>query len=636
MNGMEEKRGNFSWRREGLCMLVVVAAAAAAYANTLYVPFYLDDGIYIVDNRLVRDLSNFTDLSGARYVALLSFALNYAAGGYDPLGYHLVNIVIHVANGCLLFLLVTTVLAPGVMRGPSLPGRDVEEDGSVLFVATAAALLFVLHPVQTQAVTYITQRFASLATLFYLLTVLLYIRAAASGGGRVFSKPSYWAALVSALLAMKTKEISFTLPLTLVAWEFLFARIDRGDGVVVRLKRLAPFLLLLPVIPLTVLGPELGLGGGVGVGEDTRGFQLADMKAASPYAYFMTQMRVIVTYIRLLFLPVGQNLDYDYAMSGSFFELPVVASFLLLAFVAAAAVYLYRKGEGPLTARLVPFGVLWFFLALSVESGVVPIKDLIFEHRMYLPSVGAFMAAASFMAYLANRFGRRIGQRRLFVIVVVVVALPLAFLTIKRNALWADEVAFWQDVVVKSPMKARGHNNLGSAYYRRAMYEEARGELVKAVALDHGFADAYYNLGLAEVRLGRLDEGIRRFEEAIRIAPNLARPLVNLAMAYAQKGRLARSIETFERALSLNPAQVEAYTGLANVYLLLGRPEESVKRLMAALHLDPASEAAHYTMGIAYKRLGMMGEARGSFETVLRLDPSDEGAARLLRSLGPR
>ena len=432
-----------------LAMLLLVAVAAACiYSNTFSVPFQFDDESNIIDNPLIRDLGNFLDFAGTRYVGFLSFALNYRFGGLNVFGYHLVNILIHITNGLLVYSLVSLLIK-------AVPGDRFP----VPWVAFAASLLFVVHPVQTQAVTYIVQRFASLMTLFYLLAVVGYLKwrlTAPDARGRYLW---YGAALLSTILAMKTKENSFTLPFMILLVEVIFFRAFSKK----RWLTLLPFLLTLLTIPLSHVD---ALGEAEGFARDTAEIGRFD--------YLFTQFRVILTYLRLLVLPINQNLDYDYPIYHSLFHPAVFLSFLVLLSLLGFAISLIGARAAGISAsrlvkrRLIAFGILWFFLTLSIESSIIPIKDVIFEHRLYLPSVGFFLGIGLLAVHGWERWKR---MRLPLAVTGLLILGALSIATYRRNFVWKDKITLWQDVIEKAPQKPRGHYNLGLAYQEGQMFE---------------------------------------------------------------------------------------------------------------------------------------------------------------------
>ncbi|MBI4374596.1 MAG: tetratricopeptide repeat protein, partial [Deltaproteobacteria bacterium] len=279
------------------------------YSNTFLTPFQFDDESNIIDNAEIRSLGNFLDFSGTRFVCFLTFALNYRFGGLNVFGYHLVNLLIHITNGFLVYSLILLLIR--AVQGPPTP--PASQSASAPFIALATALLFIAHPIQTQAVTYIVQRLASLVTLFYLLAVVGYLKWRLSPSEAGTRSLWYAVSLVSCVLAMKTKENSFTLPLMILLMERVFFK-------PLRWKAILPFFLLAaPIIPLS---HQNALGEAEGFARDTTEIGRSD--------YLFTQFRVIVTYLRLLVLPINQRLDYDYPIYHSFFQPAVFIPFLFL------------------------------------------------------------------------------------------------------------------------------------------------------------------------------------------------------------------------------------------------------------------------------------------------------------------
>ncbi|MFQ5480432.1 MAG: tetratricopeptide repeat protein, partial [Thermodesulfobacteriota bacterium] len=388
-------------RIKNLPPLLLVLLVFLIYSNVIGAPFIFDDLRYIVDNAFLRDLSNFYSFGGTRYVVFLSFAVNYAIGGLSPAGYHLVNIAIHALNSVLVFFLIRALFhtpacssGAGGAAGRAVPGFQV---------AFVTALVFAAHPMETEAVAYVSQRFASLVALFYLLAIYCYISSRLKfldrkrGAGFAL----FAAAFISALIAQKAKETAFTLPAVILLVEFLF--FQRAVFSLKNGGRLAlPFLALLAVIPLALFHP-LGTASQAGIAQTLRHFQLEELATLSRSDYLFTEFTVLVTYIRLLFFPVGQRGDYDYALYHSFFNAAVFFSFVFLAIIFIVAVYLVIRSARSkrVFGLMAGFGLLWFFIIISIESSIVPIKDVIFEHRVYLPSAGVFLSLTSLYFYLA-------------------------------------------------------------------------------------------------------------------------------------------------------------------------------------------------------------------------------------------
>jgi tetratricopeptide (TPR) repeat protein len=578
-------------------LLLIGLVAALIYSNTFSASFHFDDGVNIVDNPRIKHLPNLLDFSGSRYVGFLSFALNYHFAGLSLFGFHLVNLIIHISNGFLVFLLVrllfrissTPHLTPNALRFTTAP-----------WIALSTALLFVVHPVQTEAVTYIVQRFASLATLFYLLTVLFYLKWRLSPAQTPSRFAWYAAAILATILAMKTKEITLTLPFMLLLVEYI------GFGPPARKQwiDLIPFFLILPIIPLSRPGA---------LGEGEAGFA-SDVHALSRPDYLFTQFRVIVTYLRLLVFPVNQNLDYDFPTAHSLFEPPVFLSFLLLSTLGAVAVYLLffsRRTATDPRLRLIGFGILWFFITLSIESSLIPIRDIIFEHRIYLPSVGFWLAVTAALFGYSDRWRipAAIGLGGMIVLYSIA--------TYQRNRVWQDELSLWSDVVQKSPNKARGHVNLGATYIDQDRLDEAIRECITALALQPGFAEAHYNMGLIYYKQGKIPDAFGKFEAAIKLKPDYAEAHNNLGLVYKATRRLDDAIREYNAALSINPDYAEAHSNLGVIYKETGKYDEAIQEYKTALSIKPDYAEIHNNLGNVYQRMGRFDEALQEYQNAI-------------------
>jgi tetratricopeptide (TPR) repeat protein len=594
--------------------LLLAVVSAVIYANTFYSPFEFDDFPNIVKNHLIRDPANFALLPGPRPVGYLSFALNYRLGGLNPFGYHLVNLLIHAVNGFLVYFLVRLLIQAGT--GGEAPSRDR--------VAIAVSLLFVAHPVQTEAVTYIVQRFASLAALFYLLSLVSFLKGRLAPTGSRLRPAWYAVSVLSAVLAMKTKEIAFTLPFMIVLADLLFVRKPFGK----RWIAWIPFLPVLAIIPFS-RAESLHIGRGLP----------SQTPLIGRFDYLMTQFSVVVTYLRLLVLPARQNLDYDYPVYHSFLAFRVWGSFLILSALMAAAVWLAilsLKEDGRsrwFDRRLIGFGILWFFIALSVESTIIPIDDVIYEHRLYLPSVGFFLAAVCAASVGLNRLRVPSGGLSRGVIFTAVLS-ALCLLTYQRNAVWRNSLTLWNNVVKLSPNKARGHLNLGTAYHdilKRS--DRALEEYRTALSLDDSLHVAHYNLGLIYDELGRTEDAVAEYRRAIELNPDYAEAHGGLGLSYIKMGRKTDAVSELKQAVRLDPGNPEFQNNLGNVLSDTGHPEEAVEAYRKALRLRPDSSEINHNLGVSLYGLGRLEEARDAFRSAIALKPDNVDAHYNLGSI---
>jgi hypothetical protein len=350
---------------------IIAVLILIAYSNTFTASFHFDDNPSIMENAAIRHitLDNIVELlRGVRPVVYLSIMLNYAVSGLNVVGWHSFNIGVHIINSIFVYLFILWTLTLPVFRD-----TFVEKAKRM---ALFGALLFAVHPVQTESVTYIISRTELLATCFYLATFLLFIKGARTGK---FS--SVLGMFGTALLAMGSKEWAVTLPAMLALYDFMFFSEGKFKPVLSRW-----YIYLLTAIPWSIVLTKMDLmatGGSAGIG-----FNIVSTKGITAWTYLLTSLNVLWTYLRLLVLPIHQNLDYDYPIAMSLFEFPTVLSFLGHIAVVAAAFWLYKK-KGWL---LLPFGIAWFYIGLSPVQSFVPIIDVIFEHRVYMPSIGIFLA----------------------------------------------------------------------------------------------------------------------------------------------------------------------------------------------------------------------------------------------------
>ncbi len=523
-------------------LALIALLGLLAYSNTFDAPFIFDDHHNIVTNPLIKDLRYFLEPSKAtgfgvvdttfksRFIGYLTFALNYKIHGLDVRGYHIFNLAVHILNALLVYFLVLLTPLPSPLRGEGEGGGAMGGGAyRTNLIALFSALLFVSHPIQTEAVTYIFQRLASLCAFFYLLSLVLYVKWRLAGGLQAprtprtnppsspFSKGGqrgilakrgflYLASLLSAVLAMKTKENAFTLPVMIALYEFLFfgateppphiPPLVRGGlpkayrrGVAKRLIYLIPFFLTMLIIPLTLIGVDKPIGeiiGGVGP-------TMGGSGGISRGDYLFTQFRVIVTYIRLLFLPVNQNINYVYPMFDSFLNLQVFLSFLFLLSLFGLGVNLLCRSRRNASLRLIAFGIFWFFITLSVESSIIPLLMVINEYRVYLPSSGIFMAATTVVFLLLKLPG---GKTVRMALAVPLIAIPLIFsyATYARNTVWESEISLWKDAVRKSPENAIAHNNLSVAYLSAGLIDEAMEHYEITLRLTPDNGDIYYSM----------------------------------------------------------------------------------------------------------------------------------------------
>jgi tetratricopeptide (TPR) repeat protein len=583
---------NFRLNSATTCNLIAISVLGALiYSNTLTAAFQFDDKLNIVDNLLIRDIGNLWPPAGARWFGTLTFALNYMVNGLNPVGYHLVNICIHILTALSVYFFVLLTFKTPFFRGGT--SRIVAAEG----VALACALLFVAHPIQTQAVTYIVQRFASLAALLFMLSINFYLLARLSAINRNCSSSDsflprlktgllYAAACVFALFSFKTKENSYTLPLVVLVYDLMFISSFSQVSAAIR-KRWRT------VAPLSGLALAFLIFVTTRHGLPAFFDKLKATNEISRHDYLITQFRVIVTYLRLLFFPVGQTIDHRYPVFHSLFEPAVLASLLFLVLLAAAGLWLHKISRtGMPCLRLIALGIFWFFTTLSVESSLIPISDVMFEHRLYLPSIGVILAVIAALVTMLERTdhnSRRV--RRAAASVIIVVTAALSFSAYARNRVWKNELTLWTDVISKTPRNPRGYNMLGSYYQANFRIYEAIGYFRKALEVDSSYAEARSNLGNAYILTGRIDEGLNELMITARNnrfdAIDTGILYYNIGKGFFLKGMPDQAIENLNRALSFIPDEAAVHAQLGVVYRQKGLPDQGAAYARKAHELNP-------------------------------------------------
>jgi tetratricopeptide (TPR) repeat protein len=598
---------------------LIAAVVALAYANSFRGPFILDDIPNIVQNPGIRSLWPPARLYAGAPVGIagrplvgLSLALNYAASGESVWSYHVFNLLIHM-------LAALTLL--GILRRTLLTDRLRETFGAAATpVAAAAALIWAVHPLQTQAVTYIIQRCESMMGLFFLLTFYCAIR------GWQADRPRRWhaAAIVAFLGGVGSKEVIAAAPPLVFLYDLMFEhRSARGA------LRSSAVLYAGLLAGLVLLGIEVRAAGVGALG--------LERLSITPAQYAVTQPQVVLHYLQLALWPHPLVLDYQWPIAQP--SQAIVPGLVLLVLLAATI-------GACLRSRSAGFPGAWFFVILAPTSSVIPIRDLAFEHRMYLPLAGVVtLAVAGAYALVRPRVagdespGRvpRARGRGLLPVVAgagALLAIGLGFLTFERNRDYRSELSIWTDTVRKRPLNAGAHLNLGAALLEAGRTQEAREHTERAARLNPGSAEAKNNLGCMLARQGELDAALGYLQEAARVDPGYAEAQYNLGNVLYQAGRFSEAATHYRRALDLRPDYVDARRNLGQALQTTGRLEEAAACFRQVLQCSPKDAQTHNALGMVLLGAGRLTEALASFRAAARLDPGwvapQNGAAWIL------
>jgi tetratricopeptide (TPR) repeat protein len=590
-------------------LLVLLAVAVIfIYAETLSGPFIFDDRNNIRENPHIR-ISQITSDSLAsaafdspshhRPVANISFALNYYIHGYNVVGFHAVNVIIHIITGILLYFLVQTTFCT-----PALRSRY----DRYKWISFFTAAIWLVHPLQTQSVSYIVQRMNSLAAMFYILSFLCYAQLRLNP-----QKRSKWGLLfgciLTGMLALGTKENTATLPFFLLLYEWYFFQNLSLRWLKDHLALLAGLLLLMAIVALIFLGSEP-------LNEILAGYA---SRHFTPVQRLLTEMRVVIFYIGLFFWPHPSrlNLDHDFALSFSLTD-PITTLFSLMAIAGLLALAaIIAKNQ-----RIISFAILWFLGNLVIESSIFGL-EIIFEHRMYLPS----MMCSLVVVLLVYRWAKPPLLKPLILCALAIVA---AVWTYERNQVWLDRITIWEDCVKKSPHKARPYNNLGVALADEGHYNKAIEQYEKALQINPYYPNAYTNLGFVLAKQGKVDESITQFLKALQLKPKDYETLSNLGVALLLQKRNEEAIQYLSEAVALNPHFAKAHNNLGVALNRQGRTQEAIDHYLTALQLDPDYAEAYNNLGVALARQGRFEEAIRQFSAALKINPGYENARQNL------
>lgn len=555
--------------------LILASIGFLIYSNVLSSPFVMDSASRIEENPDVRITEfSWTQLAPAifgehisknRPVANFTFALNYYLHGDFRPGYYLFNIAIHLVNAFLLFLFVQKT-----MSLPSI-GFDRQKAAAMAFFS---ALVWLVHPVHIQSVTYIVQRQNSLGALFYLSAFLFYVYGrldthTVRGWGKLST------ALICWLLALGCKQNTIVLPYMVILYEWYFLQDLRAEWG----KKAAPWVAVATagclLVGMLYLGPD----------PLSRFADLADFKNGqfTVWERGLTQFRVVVHYISLFFLPLPSrlNLDYDFPLSHSWTD-PVttlVSAFALGCLIAGAVVCARRD-------RVVSFSIFWFLGNLAVESSIIPLA-VIFEHRTYLP----FMGLSLLVIWVPVRYLP--AKKALWAVGLSAVCF-LSVWTYQRNALWAEEVALWSDTAEKSPKKARPRYNLAKAYAKDGNADAAIDSYRKTMDIDPDYPGARNNLAILLAEKDRTGEAEALFLKAIKQKSDTA-ALVNgnYAALLFRMGDETAAEPYFRESLRIDPDDAYVHCNYGLMLAKMGRNKDALFHLAQAIRLQPDMAQAY-------------------------------------------
>lgn len=599
-------------------LLVIAGVVVLLYAGTFYYPFTFDDIPTISENDAVRNPARFLKLRNLfkpRNLVYLTLALTYRFWQLDVFWYHAGNTLIHLLAAWTAYFLALALLR-------LLPGGRIDSPRTA---ALFTALVFAAHPLQTQAVTYIIQRMASMAALFFMLSVLLYVTArslmsqrhAADGAAAVRGRGTimllFLLSAVSGIMAVMCKENAAGLPGVILLIEFvLFDRSWRTW------KKKSLWLGGACCVLLIVL---LGMTGVFRKPMDD-GFlhEIASVtrlgSGVSRSNYLCTQFSVIVIYLRLLILPAGQCVDWMYPFKTGFFDELTPLAFLFLAALAGGALRALRKNP------LITLAAGWFFITLAVESSVIPITDALVEHRLYLPLFGFALLLPWLVFRLLPTRRRLAGSTRRWAagVTCIILVAALGTATCVRNRTWRSQEILWRGMIAQRPHNYRAFNNLGRTLALQGRFEEAVNYIDRSLELDPTYAEALNNRGFVSLATGDIDAALDFTTRALQASPSFGKARQMMGNILMAQERYEEALHQYRQALPTSRNKHLVLNNKGQALAALGRLDKAVRQYRRALKKSPRDPDILTNLGLVLTRQGNYADAVRSYEKALAED----------------
>lgn len=607
-----------SCRKSVFAIVTIFIIILAIYSNTFHASWHFDDEINILKNEPLhlkelswQNIKNtfFADLDGSgkiyRPAACFSFAINYYLGKDNAFGYHVVNISIHFLTSISLFLFIYNTLNLPLLKARYRPNS--------YFIALLATVLWTINPIQTQAVTYIVQRMASMAGMFYIMSMYFYLKGRTSTK-RLLTISHYFFCFVAAILAFGSKENAAMLPISIFLFDlFLIQGLTKEN-----IRKNSVIFLALVFIPvilaLILMGPSVFSGKFLVSTYEHRGFTL--------FERLLTEPRIVLFYITLLLYPMPDRLCiiHNIPISHSLINpaSTIIAIFIIFIVLGLAII---KSKKWPLAS----YCIIFYFLNHIIESSIFPL-ELIFEHRNYIPSMLFFIPIGILVLKAIQFFSYKHRMQVIFSIFVILVLIGQGHSTFMRNYIWKTEESLWLDAVDKSPNQPRVHHNLGRYYGDTGQNEKAILEYKLALKLKrspHGETHhlTHYNFALVYTSMNEEDKAIKHLEKAIEIAPYYADAYNNLATIIAKRGRYDEAHDLLIRSLTYNRNSPQAHNNLGSILLRKNRIDEAISEFKKALDLKDGDPGFLHNLGIAYKYKGCLDKGVYYFRSVLKKDP---------------
>lgn len=592
-------------------IVIILLLILTVYFNTIHSPFHYDDiGVAIKRDIIEGSLSEFwkktTDIFIYRLFLLYSFALNYHWGDGNVLSYHVINIIFHFLSSLLIYSILKNILNHNLLFNKHLePHQKSSHLTSIPFLSS---LIFAVHPLNTETVTFISSRSSGMVTFFFLLSLYLFIKGTSTvyfpekaNHRRAFFY--YIFSIVAFLTGLGTKETIATLPAIIILYIYYF--VNREKSLYEFLIKFKRYFIAVAIPAVAYLAHRQITVGSIFLPQAEEGMHLYGR-----YYYFLTELKVIIFYYLKLFLfPINLNVYPMMSPSTSIFDFMVFISlFIILSLIAFALIINWGR-QHIVQNKIFSFSILWFFITLLPSSSFIPLNDLIAEHRAYLPAVGASMF---FGAVLYNLLSSLRGHFKLYIFrsfPVVIILILFSLLSIQRNFVWKDDYTLWRDSAQKTPHYAKPHINLGVEYNNRGLNDLAVKEFKIAIQLLPDHAESHYDLGKVYADLKQYDKAISEYLLAIQYKETNQTAFFSLGNAYSETGQFYKAIEAFNRANQVFRSKyskdyIDAVHNSGEVYGKMGQLDKAIEQFQKVLKTDPDHILANENLARGYQYSG--------------------------------
>lgn len=634
----------FTWF---LSPLFVIGATVITYYPSLNFPFQFDDGPTIVKYYYLRHLTlSSLFFKSTRWISFWINSINYKIVQFDPFLYRSLNVLFHVLTSCAIFYLLMLILARS--------RRAFLHDNS-FSIAILTMILFLLHPVQTQTVSYVIQgQLEGLAALFIMAIALLFTLAS-TAKNKIIKTVLYGCMFIVAFLSTGTKEVAIISPCLIALLDWFF--IAQGDWQKFK-KRLPIHVVLMALVVgiylylmkpsffYNMIGMQYTLNNNIGNALTENAYELI-----TPYLFFISQFKVIMHYIWIFVWPFSISVDYDWKLCTSFMDLDCIIPFFIISSFLLITCITWLKDR----TNSVIFGIVWFFICLAPRSTIVPSTELMVDYKTYLASFGMLFIMALLITYYLNKLSSPLYK----IVFTVCCVIGLATATHARNLIWSSGLKFWGNIIENAPSKARGYNNYAIELINLHKFKDAIPYLKKAIQLEPAtYPDPYTNLANIYAILGNFDLAIDTIRKSIAMYPYLPDTYNSLGVFLLEKKDIENAKRSFYAAISLSPHFGKPYYNLGRAFRAEKDTENALKFFKLAciqtdldndpLPYEPYTEIAIelkrydeaifalrklYTLtrnpkylsniGVAYYHLNNYAQAQQIFEEVHRLNPYD-------------